>query len=206
MRTSPSLLSVALCLFAFSGVAATPKDQPAGKQDKPAAKEPSDEKKTNPGSEKGKPEPVLAFSPDKLVAPKVFHIAGIREVPRNARGDLILTAAELTFQQGKKQRLLLPFDRIQRVQFLAGDRNYEKAAYGAAVATLPIGGIGALLILKKHKVATFVFDYLNERGGRMGLVIQMELKDGSACKEWMSRFGVSIEEPAPAAEIKTPKQ
>lgn len=95
----------------------------------------------------------------KLVAPKVFHIAGIREVPRNARGDLTLTAGELTFQQGKKQRLLLPFDRIQRVQFFAGDRNYEKAAYGAAVATLPIGGLGALLILKEHKVAIFVFDY-----------------------------------------------
>lgn len=142
----------------------------------------------------------------KLVVPKVFHIAGIREVPRNTRGDLMLTAGELTFQQGKKERLLLPFARIQHVQFFAGERNYEKAAYGAAVATLPIGGIGALLILKKHKVATFVFDYVNERGGRMGLVIQMEVKDGSACKEWMARFGVAIEEPAPAGAAKTPKQ
>jgi hypothetical protein len=204
MHASLRLLSVALCLFAFSGIAATQKDQPAGKQDKPEVKKPCGEKEIKPGSEKGKQERFFAFSPGKLVAPKVFHIAGIREVPRNARGDLILTAGELTFQQGKKQRLLLPFDRIQRVQFLAGDRNYEKAAYGAAVATLPIGGIGALLILKKHKVATFVFDYLNERGGRMGLVIQMEVKDGSACKEWMSRFGVSIEEPAPAAATKKP--
>jgi hypothetical protein len=66
MHTSLRFLSVALCLFAFSGIAASQKDQPAGKQDKPAVNKPCGEKEIKPGSEKGKQERFFAFSPDKV--------------------------------------------------------------------------------------------------------------------------------------------
>ncbi|MEW6209625.1 MAG: hypothetical protein AB1631_14755 [Acidobacteriota bacterium] len=134
---------------------------------------------------------------ERLTVPKVFHIAGIPGVPRNSRGDLILTSGDLIFQQGKKQRVSVPLTRIKKALFVSGERHYERATYAAAVATF---GIGAILITKKHKVDTFILDYTNERGGLMGMVLQTEIKDGSKCREWLSRFGVQVEEPQSGAK------
>jgi len=130
---------------------------------------------------------------EKLVLPKSFHMAGIPRVARGARGDLILTDREMVFRQGSKDRLVLPYERMRYVQMLSGARNYEGTTYGMAVA---FGFPGALMILKKHKVDILIVDYLNERGGRMGLVMQVELRHGSTCKDWLTRFGVTVEEPA----------
>jgi hypothetical protein len=66
MHKSLRFLSVALCLFALSGIAASQKDQPAGKQEKPVANKPCGDKEIKPGSEKGKQERFFAFSPDKV--------------------------------------------------------------------------------------------------------------------------------------------
>lgn len=123
-------------------------------------------------------------------------MAGIPGIKRNARGDLILTNQELIFQKGKKQRLVLPYERIRNVQILSGKRHYGKATTGAAAA---VGIVGALLILKKRKVDTLVFDYVNERGGRMGMVLQVPLGQGASCKDWLDRFGVGAEEPEPVS-------
>lgn len=130
---------------------------------------------------------------EKLVVPQSFHMAGIPKVSRGARGDLILTDREMVFRQGSKDRLVLPYERVRQVQMLSGARNYEGTTYGMAVA---FGFPGALMILKKHKVDILIVDYLNERGGRMGLVMQVELKHGSTCRDWLTRFGVTVEEPA----------
>ena len=100
----------------------------------------------------------------ELSTPKVFHIAGIPGLKRNARGDLVLTDRALTFRQGERQRLLLPYASIRRVQLLSGDRHYPKATYGAAVA----GGVaGALLILKKHKSVHRSYPLRCQGGGRV---------------------------------------
>jgi hypothetical protein len=131
--------------------------------------------------------------PEQLAVPKVFHIAGIPGLYRDARGDLILTANDLLFRQGKKQRVVVPLSRIRKALFISGERHYEKATYAAAVATF---GIGGFLIMKKHKVDTFILDYTNERGGLMGMVLQIETKDGSKCRDWLKQFGVRVEEPA----------
>jgi hypothetical protein len=77
-----------------------------------------------------------------LTLPNIFHIAGIPELRRNARGDLTLTQKTLIFQQGKKVLLELPYQRIRRVQIISAHRDGESTA------------AAGLLILEKRKVGT----------------------------------------------------
>lgn len=136
-----------------------------------------------------------ASAPDQFVLEKIFHIAGIPGVKRNARGDLILSDHELIFQQKKKPTIVVPYERIQLVQLLSGARYYGKSTTAAAVAS-PFG-VGALLILKKRKVDALVVDFVNERGGRVGMVLQVPLGQGAPCQQWLERFGVVAKEPEP---------
>ena len=125
--------------------------------------------------------------------PKVFHITGIPELRRNARGDLALTQKALIFQQSKKSLLELPYQRIRRVQIISGHRYHGKSTVVAA--GVDPTGLGSLLILKKRKVDTLALDFVNDRGGLMGLVLQVPENDGARCKQWLVRFGVTVEEP-----------
>jgi hypothetical protein len=130
----------------------------------------------------------------KLTLRKIFHLVGVPGLKRDARSDLILSEREIVFQKGKKQLLALPYDRIHRVQWFSGERDYAKEA---VIATAFVGTPGLLLFLKKSKVDTLVLDYLNERGGLMGIVIQIPQKQGASCKDWLARFQVVVEEPIP---------
>ena len=68
----------------------------------------------------------------------------------------------------------------------------KKSAGVAAAATY---GVGALLILKKHHVDTVILDYVNERGGKMGIVIQMETSQGQPFSDLLKSRGVPLVEP-----------
>lgn len=140
------------------------------------------------------PVPLIAPAADNLTIPKVFHIAGIPGQRRNARVELVLTGKQLAFNQKKTSVLILPYERFRRVQLLRGERHYPEATYAVVLAT---GGIGSLLLLKKRKVDVLVIDFVNERGGQMGMVLQLPQGDGLKCKEWLAQFGVTVEEPPP---------
>ncbi len=138
--------------------------------------------------------PVVKTVTHNLTLHNVFHIIGVPGVRRNRRVDVIFNSQSLGIQQGKKQRLSVPFARIRRLEVLDGTRNYAKATY----ATILAGGVaGALLLLKKEHVDTLVFDYVNDRGGQMGLILQVPGGKGAACRDWLRRFGVAVEEPEP---------
>ena len=142
------------------------------------------------------PTPSQAPGPETVTVEKVFHIAGIPGVSRNTRLTLVLTDREFIFRKGKKETFRLPYERVQRGQLMSGERHYPEATYAAAVAT-PFG-VGALLILKKRQMDTLVLDFLSERGGKMGMVIQLPKGQGAVCKEGLGRHGLNLEEPAPA--------
>jgi len=128
---------------------------------------------------------------------RLFHLVGVPGVQREARIDLEPGAEALVFKY-KKVRYEVPYTRIQRVLLLRADRRYEGATYAAAVATF---GIGGLLILKKHHVDTVVFDYVNERGGKMGIVVQMEREQGEQFRSLMTAKGISLNEPEGSPEL-----
>lgn len=131
---------------------------------------------------------------DNLVLENVFHIVGVPGLRRNARVDLNFDSKALHIQQGKKERLLVPYGRMRHAEMLDGTRSYAKATYGAVLT----GGVaGALLLLKKQRVDTLVFDYVNDRGGQMGLVLQVPQGKGAACRDRLRRSGVATDEPEP---------
>jgi hypothetical protein len=132
---------------------------------------------------------------------KLFHLVGIPGLRRDVRVNLNLDSDGLSFQT-KKDTYQVPYARINQVLLLSSDRRYEGRTYAAAVATY---GVGALLILKKHHVATVVLDYVNERGGKMGIVLQMETSQGELFKNLLQSRGVSIAEPERVSES-LPKQ
>lgn len=133
-----------------------------------------------------------------LCLKKVFHITGAPGIPRNERLDLVLSTESLVLQRGAKKLVLsVPFSSIRRIQLLRGERHYPGATYAAAVAG---GFAGALLILKKRKVDMIVVDYVNERGGAMGLVLQTPLFTGAQCRRWLEKSGLQVEEPPPPPE------
>ena len=140
------------------------------------------------------PAPPTTPAAENLTIPKTFHIAGIPGQRRNARVELVLTGKYLAFNQKKKLVLILPYERFRRVQVLDGARHYPEATYAAVLAT---GGIGSLLLLKKRKVDVLVIDFVNERGGQMGMVLQLPAGDGQKCKDWLAQFGITAEEPPP---------
>ena len=196
---SATLLTVLLValLFAVPGLGRPDAASPSAAQDTPQSDTPSAPPATqkpgtpppaseaskgervgqavSPAAKKPSPEPAAA-EPKTLTVQDVFHIVGIPGLKRNARGDLTLTATELSFQKGNKRLLVLPFERIRRVEVVSGERHYGKSTAGAAMVT-PFG-LGALLILHKRKVDTLVIDYVNERGGLIGAVLQLPEHQG----------------------------
>jgi hypothetical protein len=105
---------------------------------------------TSHGSQEDSRKEPAPVAPDaeSLTVKKIFHIAGIPKVSRNARGDLVLTERELVFQQGKKPPLRVSLKQLHRVQLLAGGREYANEAIGAAMVT-PFGLGGLLMAVKK---------------------------------------------------------
>ncbi len=138
---------------------------------------------------------------ETFTVPKVFHIAGIPGQRRNERLTLILEDKKLVCEKKSVKVLEVPYERFRRAQLVSGTRDYPEATYIAAVTTF---GIGGLLIAKKRKMDVLVLDFVNERGGKMGLVLQLPLGQGPACKEWLAHRGISVEEPEPAP-APTPK-
>jgi len=128
---------------------------------------------------------------------KLFHLVGVPGLRRDQRVNLAFDADGLSFQTSKVQ-YQVPYARIRQVLLLNSDRRYEGRTYAAALATY---GVGALLILKKHHVDTVVLDYVNERGGKMGIVLQMETSQGEVFKNLMESRNVSVEEPEAASDI-----
>jgi hypothetical protein len=132
---------------------------------------------------------------------RLFHLVGIPGLRRDERVNLALDSDGLSFQTRKIQ-YQVPYARIHQVLLLSSDRRYEGRTYAAALATY---GLGALLILKKHHVDTVVLDYVNERGGKMGIVLQMETSQGEVFRNLLKSRGISIEEPEGLSES-LPKQ
>jgi len=127
---------------------------------------------------------------------KLFHLVGIPGLRRDERVDLATNSDGLSFQT-KKVKYQVPYARIHQVLLLRADRRYEGRTYAATLATY---GIGSLFILKKHHVDTVVLDYVNERGGKMGIVIQMETSQGDQFKNLLNGRGVPIVEPEGISE------
>lgn len=123
---------------------------------------------------------------------KIFHLVGVPGLRRDQRVDLIPSKDGLLFRT-KKVEYEVPFARTKQVVLFRADRRYEGRTYAAAVAT-PFA-IGSQLILKKHPVDTVVLDYVNERGGKMGIVVQMERDQGAAFKNALEGYGVVVVEP-----------
>lgn len=137
--------------------------------------------------------PNFGFCADKAEPSlhNLFHLVGIPGLHRDERVDLIPGADALHFKT-KRVQYQVPYARIHQVLVLRADRRYEGRTYAAAVATF---GVGGLLILKKHHVDTVVLDYVNERGGKMGIVVQMERTESEQLKEILTSHTVSIVEP-----------
>lgn len=120
----------------------------------------------------------------------LFHLVGIPGLRRDARVNLTGNSDGILFQS-KKIEYEVPYAHIHQVLLLSADRRYEGRTYAAALATY---GIGSLLILKKHHVDTVVLDYVNERGGKMGIVVQMETSQGEQLSSLLKSRGVSVVE------------
>jgi hypothetical protein len=121
----------------------------------------------------------------------LFHLVGIPGLRRDQRVNLTADSDGFLFQT-KKTQYQVPYARIHQVVLLPAARRYEKSAGVAAAATY---GVGALLILKKHHVDTVILDYMNERGGKMGIVIQMETSQGQLFSDLLKSRGVPLVEP-----------
>lgn len=119
---------------------------------------------------------------------KLFHLVGIPGLRRDQRVDLTPDADGLSFHTSKVQ-YHVPYARIRQVLLLPSDRRYEGRTYAAALATY---GVGSLLILKKHHVDTVVLDYVNERGGKMGIVVQLETSSGTQLGDLLKARGISV--------------
>jgi hypothetical protein len=128
--------------------------------------------------------------------PGVFHIAGVPELKSDQRVGLHLALDSLTVERAKVT-YSVPYARIKQVLLFHAARNYEKSAGTAASAsTLAIGiPVGALLMLKKHKVDTVIIDYENERHGRMGIVLQVERGQGEEVGAILKKHGVTVVDP-----------
>ena len=139
--------------------------------------------------------------PENVAVSGVFHIVGVPGLKRNARGDLLLGKSDLTFKKGNKPLLVLPFTRIQKFEVLSGERHYGKTA-AAVSAVSPVAG--AFVMFVKRHVDTVVVEYVNERNGKMAMVLQLPEHEGARCQQWLERHGAKGEgqEPQPATPEK----
>ena len=127
--------------------------------------------------------PTLSFA-------KAFHIVGIPGVKRNARIDIHFASDRLLITRQEKDVLTVPFSRITRVQVLDSTRIYAKSTYAAVLAA---GLPGLLLMAKKKHVDSLLIDYVNERGGQMGIIVQVPAGQGNACREWLRNRSVAVD-------------
>lgn len=141
-------------------------------------------------AQEANPERVPSPPPETLTIRKVTCAA-----PCQRDGRLVLSERELAFEVGKKDRIVIPFERVRRVQTYLGLKQD---------APIPDPGAGWVWGFVKHKKSGFVFDYTNERGGTMGLVLLTDTKDGPVLLDWLARFGVPTSELALAVEKKAP--
>jgi len=142
------------------------------------------------------PHPAFSIESAQPGLEKLFHLAGIPGLRRDERVNLSLTPDGLLFET-KKVHYQVPYVQIHQILVLQADRRYEGRTYAAAVATY---GIGSLLILKKHHVDTVVLDYVNERGGKMGIVVQMEVSQGEHFKDLLKGRNLPLVEPGEISE------
>ena len=130
-------------------------------------------------------EPASTASP----GPQTLTIQNVAcAAPCQRGGRVVLSEHEMVFKAGKKGRIVVPFARIRGVQTYLGVKQD---------APIPDPGAGWVWGFVKHKKAGFVFDYTNERGGTMGLVLLTDVKDGPTLREWLSRFDVPTSDLAP---------
>ena len=146
--------------------------------------------------------PAFCYETGETGLQKVFHLVGIPGLRRDERVNLTPTSDGLLFETRKIQ-YQVSYSAIHQVFLLRADRRYEGRTYAAALATY---GIGSLFILKKHRVDTVVLDYVNERGGKMGIVVQMETSQGEYFRNVLKDRGISITEPDPASESGSKEQ
>jgi hypothetical protein len=146
--------------------------------------------------------PRLRAAPADMGSPvfkKVFHIVGVPGALRDGRMDLTLTAVSLVAEdRDTRLSFTVPYQNIRRVRLLPGERRYPGLTYAAAIATQSFGGVGSLLILVKRKVDTLVVEYVNQRGGEMGVVFQLPRLEGVRCRRLLETYGIQVEEPDPA--------
>jgi hypothetical protein len=142
---------------------------------------------------------------------RTFHVAGLPDTKRGQRVDLSFGADELIFEGGSGTRSTyrLPYRRVKQALLLRSERHYEKTTVTAAAATGAFGvPVGALLILKKHKMDAVVIDYENERGGRMGVVLQLDRNQKQDLTVRLKEHGVTVIDPppdqSPPASVKKP--
>ncbi len=138
------------------------------------------------------PYPGFCAEKEQIGYRNIFHLVGVPGLRRDQRVNLIPSKDGLLFKT-KNVEYRVPFARTKQIILFRADRRYEGRTYAAAVAT-PFA-IGSLLILKKHPVDTVVLDYVNERGGMMGIVVQMERDQGAALKHELQGYGVTVMEP-----------
>ena len=142
----------------------------------------------------------LGFAPVPAAAdenfPGAFHITGVPDVKRDQRVNLHLVDDALLVERVGVS-YSVPYARIKQVLLLHADRNYEKISGAAAAASQLVLGIplGALVMLKKHKVDTVIIDYENERHGRLGIVLQVERGQGEEVGNILKKHGVTLVEP-----------
>ena len=135
--------------------------------------------------------------------PRGFHVAGLPDVKRGARVDIRFADDEVAFES-KAVVYRVPFARVRQVLLLHAARNYEKSTMAASAVTGALGvPFGGLLILQKHKVDSVVIEYESERGGRMGLVVQVESGKGQEIGGMFIKHGVRVVDPPPAAPKKS---
>jgi hypothetical protein len=135
--------------------------------------------------------PVQA-STGELRVPGAYHITGIVGVPRDAKGELVFSSQAVRFERKKRPVLEIPYQRMHRVQLLRGERDYALATYALAVS---VGAPGALLMFKHRKVDALIFEYENERGGLMAVLLQLPKGEGERSRVWLNRLGMLVEEP-----------
>jgi hypothetical protein len=135
-----------------------------------------------------------AASPATLRIPDVFHVVGVPGLGRDEKITLILDDTGLAYEKKKKAGPVVAYERVRRAEIVSGERQSGPYVVGPGdmgTAT----ALASLVFAKKRKLDVLVLDFVNERGGRMGLVLQLPLGKGAACRDWLARHGVAVTEP-----------
>lgn len=135
-----------------------------------------------------------AASPAILRIPDVFHVVGVPGLSRDEKLTLILDDTGLAYEKKKKAGPVVAYERVRRAEIFSGER--ESGAYVSGPGDLGTAmALGSLLFAKKKKQDMLAIDFVNERGGRMGLVLFLPLGKGTPCRDWLTQHGVAVTEP-----------